>query len=75
MKTNISAAVGTSAAFTTTQTISYPTTKGYRGRIVLRYSQDQYTYDITTSGVKYPGSAFTQAYDQYYALQQVALAL
>ncbi|WP_340010131.1 hypothetical protein MHI32_15320 [Paenibacillus sp. FSL H7-0690] len=73
LKTNISGTIGSSAAFTTTQTISYPTTKGYKGRIILRYYQEQYTYDVTKLGVKYAGSAFTEAHDQYYALQQVAL--
>ncbi|MBP2110659.1 hypothetical protein [Paenibacillus silagei] len=74
LKANIAATIGASVAFTTTQTISYPnSTPGTKGRIVLRYSQNQYTYTITKLGVKYPGSAFTQAYDEYYALQTVSL--
>lgn len=73
LKTNLSKTVGDSVTFTTTQTISYPASKGTKGRIILRYSQDQYTYTITKLGTKYPGSAFTAAYDQYYALQSVSL--
>ncbi|WP_238652856.1 hypothetical protein [Paenibacillus piscarius] len=74
LKANIAATIGVSVAFTTTQTISYPnSTPGTKGRIVLRYSQDQYSYTITKLGVKYPGTAFTQAYDEYYALQTMSL--
>lgn len=73
LKLNLSSTVGDSVTFTTSQTISYPVSKGMRGRIILRYSQDYYTYKITKSGKDYPGSATTKAYDQYYALQEVSL--
>ncbi|MFF2908467.1 hypothetical protein [Paenibacillus sp. NPDC057934] len=73
LKANVSKTVGDSVTFTTTQTISYPASSGTKGRIILRYSQDQYTYTITKLGIAYPGSAFTAAYDQYYALQSVSL--
>ncbi|BFH60095.1 hypothetical protein [Paenibacillus azoreducens] len=73
LKLNLSKTVGDSVTFTTTQTTSYPVSKGMRGRIILRYSQDYYTYKITKSGKDYTGSATTQAYDQYYALQEVSL--
>lgn len=73
LKLNLSSTVGDSATFTTSQTISYPISKGMRGRIILRYSQDYYTYTITISKKDYPGSANAKAYDQYYALQEVSL--
>lgn len=73
LKLNLSRTVGDTATFTTSQTISYPISKGMKGRIVLRYSQDYYTYTITKSKKDYPGSATTKAYDEYYALQEVSL--
>lgn len=73
LKANVSGTIGGSVSFTTTQTISYPAAKDTRGRIILRYSQDYYTYTITKAGIKYPGNGYTQAYDEYYALQSIPL--
>jgi hypothetical protein len=73
LKANVSATIGGSISFTSTQTITYPTVKDTKGRIILRYSQDYYTYTITKAGIKYPGSGYTQAYDEYYALQSLPL--
>lgn len=73
LKANVAKTVGDSVTFTTSQTISYPAAPATKGRIILRYKQEQYTYTITKLGKKYPGSAFTAATDQYYALQSVGL--
>lgn len=73
LQAQISASLGVAVTFTTTQTISYQVSQGYKGRIVLRYSQDYYTYTVTMNGRGYNGSAYTAAYDEYYALQQVSL--
>ncbi|WP_150266129.1 hypothetical protein [Paenibacillus tepidiphilus] len=73
LKTNLSKTVGDSVTITATETITYSAAPGTRGRIVLRYSQDEYTYTINKLGINYPGSAFTAAYDEYYALQSVSL--
>ena len=73
LKANVASTLGGSVTFTTTQTISYPVTSGYKGRIVLRYSQDRYTYTVTKNSKSYNCAGYTAAYDEYYALQQISL--
>ena len=73
LKANVASTLGGSVTFTTTQTISYPVSSGYKGRIVLRYSQDRYTYTVTKNSKSYNCSGYTAAYDEYYALQQISL--
>jgi hypothetical protein len=73
LQANIESTIGASVTFTTSQTISFPVSSGYKGRVVLRYSQDYYTYTVTKNSKSYKCSAYTAAYDEYYALQQISL--
>ena len=73
LQANVESTLGASVTFTTTQTISFPVSSGYKGRIVLRYSQDRYTYTVTKNNKSYKCAGYTAAYDEYYALQQISL--
>ncbi|WP_099467094.1 hypothetical protein [Konateibacter massiliensis] len=73
LKTNVASTLGSSVTVTTTQTISYQISSEYKGRVVLRYSQDLYTYTVTKNGKSYNCSGYTAAYDEYYALEQIPL--
>jgi hypothetical protein len=50
LKANVSATIGGSISFTSTQTITYPTVKDTKGRIILRYSQDYYYPGVKLGG-------------------------
>lgn len=73
LKSKINATIGNSVTFFASQTFSGAPSAGYKGRIVLRYTQDYYTYTVTVNNTSYKCSAFTGAYDGYYALQQISL--
>ena len=73
LQTNISKTFGASTTFTTTQTISFTVPSRHKGRIVLKYSQDYYTFKETIHGKEYNCSGYTAAYNGYYMLQRILL--
>ncbi|XBX04744.1 hypothetical protein QMP26_30475 [Enterocloster clostridioformis] len=73
LQAQIEGTIGASVTFTASEEVSYEVPAGYKGRIVLRYSQDRYTYKVTKDGKTYDGAAYTAAYDEYYARQLISL--
>ncbi len=73
LQSNISSTFGASTTFTTTQTISYTVPSRYKGRILLKYSQDYYTFKESMEGKEYDCSGYTAAYSGYYMLQKISL--
>lgn len=73
LQTNISSTLGANTTFTTTQTISFTVPSRHKGRIVLKYSQDYYTFKETIRGKEYDCSGYTAAYGGYYMLQKLLL--
>lgn len=73
LQANVSSTLGASTTFTTTQTISYTVPSRHKGRIVLKYSQDYYTFKETIKGKEYDCSGYTAAYNGYYMLQKISL--
>lgn len=73
LQAKIEGTIGASVTITANETVYYEVPGGYKGRIVLRYSQNRYTYKVTKDGKTYDGAAYTAAYDEYYARQLISL--
>lgn len=73
LQAKVDSTLGKSATFVASQSISYKVPSGYKGCIVLRYTQDRYTFKIHSGGKVYNGSGYTKAYNEYYALQVISL--
>ncbi|MFA9377511.1 MAG: hypothetical protein ACERKZ_12245 [Lachnotalea sp.] len=73
LQSNVASTLGASTTFTTTQTITYTVPSRHKGRIVLKYSQDYYTFKETKRGKEYNCSGYTAAYNGYYTLQKILL--
>ncbi|AEE95893.1 hypothetical protein [Mahella australiensis] len=80
VQASIGSNVGVSNTVTASESVSYEIPSGYKGRIVIRYSQNYYTFTcvkrnrVTGSETTGPGSATTGAYDPYYARQLIAIS-
>lgn len=73
LQAHIEGSIGKSVTYTASEDVTYDIPSGYKGRVVLRYSQDRYTYKVTKDGETYNGAAYTGAYDEYYARQLISL--
>lgn len=73
LQAQIDATIGASATFTTEEEGDFIVPSGYKGRVVIRYTQDRYTYTVTKNGRSYNGAAYTAAYNQYYRLQLISV--
>lgn len=74
-----SSTLGKSSTVEASETVTYSVPSGYKGRIVLRYYRDYYTFKVTEvyngnyQGT-YDGSGKTAVYDSYYTLQCISIS-
>lgn len=79
VQAEVSDTFGVSSSVEASETVTYDVSSGYKGRIVLRYSQDYHTFNIlkilggATVGT-YASSGYTSMYNTYYALQSISLS-